>query len=219
MRVFTHFHEMDLPSGRTVGVRWRTILQFGDSWDVIGNVVMKNPGSARVAKGETSSITDIFLTQELREFDPEDNNAWYEFRPDATMHSIKDLYARRYGICPQELNGIIQIFNLFYIKNPDLNTAIGDDSDARFEICTRDLHHLEQHKEKPTYLGWGDLWATERYTEKAIAMFNMVQPYNDYLSAEISENLFIHPLYLMRYGRKHEECRDVIDKFTIFVTK
>jgi hypothetical protein len=101
---------MDLPSGRTVGVRWRTILQFGDSWNVIGNVVMKNPGSARVAKGETSSITDIFLTQELREFDPEDNNAWYEFRPDATMHSIKDLFARRYSISSQELNGIIQIF-------------------------------------------------------------------------------------------------------------
>lgn len=89
MRVFTHFHEMDLPNGRTVGVRWRTILQFGDGWDVIGNVVMKNPGSARVRKGETSSITDIFLTQELRDFAPEDENPWYEFQPDATMHSIK----------------------------------------------------------------------------------------------------------------------------------
>ena len=215
MRVFTHFHEMDLPSGKTVGVRWRTILQFGDSWDVIGNVVMKNPGSARVAKGETSSITDIFLMQELYEFDPEDNNAWYEFRPDATMHSIKDLFAHRYGVPHPDLNGIIQIFNLFYIKNPDLNTAVGDDSDARFEICTKDLHHLEQHKEKPTYLGWGDLWTSERYTEKAHAMFNLVQPYNDYLSPEIAKNPFIHPLYLMRYGRKINICQKIIETFIL----
>lgn len=214
MRVFTHFHEMDLPSGRTVGVRWRTILQFGDGWDVIGNVVMKNPGSARVRKGETSSITDIFLTQELHEFAPEDNNAWYEFRPDATMHSIKDLFARRYGINKHELRGVIQIFNLFYIKNPYLNTAIDDDSDVRFEICTRDLHHLEQHKDKPTYIGWGNLWASERYSEKAKSMFEMVQPYNSYLNPEISCNSFIHPLYLMRYGRKLEDCAKLISLFS-----
>lgn len=214
MRVFTHFHEMDLPSGRTVGVRWRTILQFGDRWDVIGNVVMKNPGSARVAKGETSSITDIFLTQELHEFAPEDNNAWYEFRPDATMHSIKDLFARRYSISTHELNGVIQIFNLFYIKNPDLNSAIDDDSDARFEICTRDLHHLEQHKEKPTYIGWGNLWTSDRYSEKAKSMFEMVQPHNSYLNPEISRNAFIHPLYLMRYGRKLEDCAKLISLFS-----
>ena len=214
MRVFTHFYEMDLPNGRTVGVRWRTILQFGDGWDVIGNVVMKNPGSARVRKGETSSITDIFLTQELRDFAPEDENPWYEFQPDATMHSIKDLFALKYGIDPKNLCGIIQIFNLFYIKNPDLNTAMDDDTDARFEICTRDLHHLSQHKDKPTYLGWGDLWSSDRYAEKAKAMFDLVQPYNNYLSSEIDKNPFIHPLYLMRYGRKLEACTNVINLFS-----
>ena len=26
--------------------RWRTLLQFGTSWDIIGSVYMKNPGSA-----------------------------------------------------------------------------------------------------------------------------------------------------------------------------
>lgn len=214
MRVFTHFHEMDLPNGRTVGVRWRTILQFGESWDVIGNVVMKNPGSARVRKGETSSITDIFLNQELHEFDESDTNPWFEFQPDATMHSIKDLFAMHYNMLASDLNGVIQIFNLFYIKNPDLNTAIGDDEDARFEICTRDLHHLDQHKMKPTYLGWGDLWATKRYTEKAQVMFNLVQPYNSYLSPDISKNQFIHPLYLMRYGRKLDSCQHIIQAFS-----
>ena len=25
--------------------RWNTILKFGQSWDVIGTVIMKNPGS------------------------------------------------------------------------------------------------------------------------------------------------------------------------------
>ena len=27
--------------------RTRTLLQFGDSWDLIGSIVMKNPGSAK----------------------------------------------------------------------------------------------------------------------------------------------------------------------------
>ncbi len=30
--------------------RTKTLLQFGDSWDLIGSIVMKNPGSAKPEK-------------------------------------------------------------------------------------------------------------------------------------------------------------------------
>ena len=42
MKVSTHYYKVD----NQHGLRWRTPLQFGKSWDIIGSVVMKNPGSS-----------------------------------------------------------------------------------------------------------------------------------------------------------------------------
>ncbi|GIJ93186.1 hypothetical protein CAPN002_04040 [Capnocytophaga stomatis] len=44
MKVYAHFFEEK--GEKEVQYRWRTLLQFGDSWEIIGSVVMKNPGSA-----------------------------------------------------------------------------------------------------------------------------------------------------------------------------
>ena len=44
MKVYTHFIKID----ENDGYRWRTLLQFGNSWDCIGSVVMKNPGSSKM---------------------------------------------------------------------------------------------------------------------------------------------------------------------------
>ena len=44
MKVYTHFYLMD--ENTAIGFRWRTLLQYGNSWEVIGSVVMKNPGGA-----------------------------------------------------------------------------------------------------------------------------------------------------------------------------
>lgn len=43
MKVFAHYYQSETTGN---DYRWRTILQFGTSWDIIGSVVMKNPGSA-----------------------------------------------------------------------------------------------------------------------------------------------------------------------------
>jgi hypothetical protein len=46
MKVFAHYLGNDKNwnlSKDGFQYRWRTILQFGNSWDVIGSVVMKNP--------------------------------------------------------------------------------------------------------------------------------------------------------------------------------
>ena len=45
MKVYTHFYLMD--ENTAIGFRWRTLLQYGNSWEVIGSVVMKNPGGAK----------------------------------------------------------------------------------------------------------------------------------------------------------------------------
>ena len=43
MKVFAHYYDSDETGNN---YRWRTLLHFGTSWDIIGSVVMKNPGSA-----------------------------------------------------------------------------------------------------------------------------------------------------------------------------
>ena len=42
MKIYAEFIEDDGLLFRT-----KTLLQFGDSWDLIGSIVMKNPGSAK----------------------------------------------------------------------------------------------------------------------------------------------------------------------------
>jgi len=44
MRVFAHYYSDEVTG---IEYRWRTLLQLGDSWDICGTVVMKNPGSSR----------------------------------------------------------------------------------------------------------------------------------------------------------------------------
>ena len=57
MKVFAHYmgNEKDWNlSEDGFQYRWRTLLKFGDSWNVIGSVIMKNPGSAQPLKSEIS---------------------------------------------------------------------------------------------------------------------------------------------------------------------
>lgn len=53
MKVFTHYTKIT----EQEEFRWRTLLQFGESWDIIGSVVMKNPGSAAVSRAVTDPET------------------------------------------------------------------------------------------------------------------------------------------------------------------
>ena len=46
MKVYAHYKGKE-KTGDGNSYRWRTLLQFGDSWECIGSVFMKNPGSAK----------------------------------------------------------------------------------------------------------------------------------------------------------------------------
>ena len=93
--------------------RWRTLLQFGDSWQVVGSVVMKNPGSAYPLT-PNQCVSDMFILPELQTID--DSEPWYEFKPDITMSCITRLFGVQ--------SGVIQIFNLFNIREADLAQAL-----------------------------------------------------------------------------------------------
>ena len=124
MKVYTHFNIID---NTDMGYRWRTLLQFGTSWDVIGSIVMMNPGGANFKHPDHHAETEKELLNHLRQFDNDQSFAedWYEFGSDPTFNLVKELFTERARVRGyNELNGVIQIFNLFYLKDPNLNRGI-----------------------------------------------------------------------------------------------
>lgn len=166
-------------------LRTGTMIVVNDDETVVGNVIMKNPGSARPL--ETFSFR-------------EDNRL--RFTVDATMHAIVDLFGLK------EKGGCIKIYNLSDERNPDYNKVkqnlIASEFDVIDELRTADV---------PTYIGWGDMWKDKRFNEKAKEIFDLVKTQTKGYDDSIENNPFFHPLYLMRYGYNKFDCNKVLDEF------
>lgn len=78
------------------GLRWRTLLQFGNSFDIIGSVVMKNKNSGSSKPKDSKEIEDDRHLSYLSKFD-DINDPWYEFTADDTMCKVAVLFASYYG--------------------------------------------------------------------------------------------------------------------------
>ena len=194
--------------------RWRTLLQFGDSWQVVGSVVMKNPGSAYPLT-PNQCVSDMFILPELQAID--DSEQWYEFKPDITMSCITRLFGVQ--------SGVIQIFNLFNIREADLSQALHlydeaspcvyeqqanpPPSSLLLSTTEQDISQLKG----PVYLGWGPLGSDVRFRQKAQMIFDAVKDRMNYLNPDFDSNPFFHPLYLMQYGAKKPEVVEVKRQF------
>ena len=205
MKVYAHFRE---EGGRMF--RWRTLLQFGDSWQVVGSVVMKNPGSAYPLT-PNQCVSDMFILPELQAID--DSEPWYEFKPDITMSCITRLFGAQ--------SGVIQIFNLFNIREADLSQALHlydeaspcvyeqqanpPPSSLLLSTTEQDISQLKG----PVYLGWGPLGSDGRFRQKAQMIFDAVKDRMNYLNPDFDSTPFFHPLYLMQYGAKKPEVVEV----------
>lgn len=165
-----------------VQCRYGTILVGKGDEFIVGNCIMKNPGSA-------SPIDSLFIRNDGRK----------EFTVDATMYAIADLF----GI--DKKGGVVRIWNLSDAREPDFSQAKN--------IIRQVDDIMTFKKDVPTYIGWGDFWKDEKVSIKARMFFEMVQPSNSYLDANIDNNPFFHPLYLMRYGRSKNECKAMIESF------
>ena len=154
MRVFTHYTQINQTN---IGYRWRTILQFGTSWNIIGSIVMKNPGGANFKYKDHHAETDEEVLSHLRKFDSEqsENEKWYEFNSDNTLNLVHKLFSERSNANNfSELNGVIQVFNLFYIKSPNLNEGLAlNDKLNLYEINNRIFVDDIQSLTAPLYLG------------------------------------------------------------------
>ena len=166
--------------------RTGTILVANDNDEkIIGNVVMKNPGSAKPLDGFS-----------LRE------DGRLLFSVDATMYALADLFQL------ERKHGCIRIFNLSDYRNANFKEA-----NSLLSMAETSGAELKAYNSIPTYIGWGDMYQDERFTEKAKAIFDIIKGRTRGYDPIMENNPFFHPLYLMRYGKSKSECQSVIDTF------
>ncbi len=207
MKVYAHFLKSEKDGFQ---YRWRTLLQFGNSWDIIGSVVMKNPGSA--------SLRDIAISEEtLRKLSSFDDStcAWHTFSADNTMILIEKLFVIKNGGKP--LDGVIQIFNLFNIRNADLAQALKDGKRAKESVYSTiedDIASMRTFS-APVYIGWGGLGNLLEFEQQANQYFAFIKNElrQDYLWHDFSRNLFYHPQYLLGRGKNRKHSKWLLNAF------
>lgn len=209
MNVYTHFYNQG-----DVSFRWRTLLQFGDSWNIIGTAVMKNPGTA----APISIVSDSSILNNLERFD-NSGDSWFEFSDDSTMKCVGDLFAYYYEKENRhQLNGIIQIFNLFYVKDGNLFNALKKENNisspfifnSEEDILNYDIDHLVM----PIYLGFSDLAFNKKFRKRAESFFSRAQSLGmKYCCPEFEKNKFVHPQSLMLFRKNNEDSIRIRNNF------
>lgn len=182
--------------------RLNTILQFGDSWELIGNIVLANPGSAKPLHGSLHPEEVNHIEQFIQNYrtDHVAIKNWYEFRPDATMLRIERIFNGWY-INPEatiELNGVIQLFNTFNTKNQDLEDAIltlPEDNPLLYSIGIERQFHG-----KPTYFGFSGIVINhEKLRKIAENIFNNTDELiKVHYNTDFAKNSFYHPTFVNR---------------------
>lgn len=189
--------------------RMNTILQFGDSWELIGNIVLANPGSAE----PTKSMNDVDKKRLEVFYKNYKNDAlldlpnWYEFSADPTMKRVEKIFNGAYVDQAKKLNGVIQLFNTFNIKNQDLEEAISQIDINSSKLFSKGIE--KYFHDKTTYFGFGkDVTSNETLRPIAENIFNnsSVKVKNIY-NNDFSKNSFYHPSYINRaINQDHFQC-------------
>lgn len=207
MKVFAHYFK-SADNGNDY--RWRTLLQFGTSWNVIGSVVMKNPGSA----APLYSIEDENILEHLHSFSSD--YEWFAFSPDNTMQNIEKLFRTycRVNYDNDDLNGVVQIFNLMNVRDPNLEIALVKNQQATYPFSKTTEQDIRQLV-SPVYLGWGNLGFNSMFRESAEQIYNVVlhQKNGNYLFPKFEDNKFYHPQWLMGRGKNHPNSRYMLSCF------
>ncbi|MGM0641990.1 MAG: hypothetical protein ACQESN_11280 [Thermotogota bacterium] len=199
MRVYAEYFEED---GLTF--RKNTLLQFGGGWKLVGNAVLANPGSAEPIGNPPNevlgSLSEFYET--YRESNTFLSENWFEFSPDSTMRFIEKIFNGWYVGKHVDLNGVIQLFNTFNVRDQKLSQAID-----KIGINTELLFSYNVHKyfhDKSTYFGFSNEVLNNQDLRKVAEHIftqsseRVRRPYQK----QFSENSFYHPMYVNRAHRQ-----------------
>jgi len=183
--------------------RKKTLLQFGDSINLIGSAVLVNPGSAIPIKNNNFNVKVIReFYSEIHKIRIENMDIWYQFTTDVTMRYLEKIFNGWYIGKNKELNGIIQLFNCSYYKEQNLNDAIRQFSKDSAYL----FNEGKLFKEKPVYFGWGNEGKSGVFKEIAEDIFskyltiNVTHIYNPVFL----DNCFYHPRTINIHYKENE---------------
>jgi len=194
-----------------VEYRTKTFLQFGNSWNLIGSIVMKNPGSAFPEKAISNDVW--YLLNENKLVLESDQNSWFEFKSDSTMGFIERIFNGYYTSNQIELNGVIQVFNLFNIRHKNIPIAkqLAQQNDSVY-LYPKVNEVIDAFQNKPVFLAWR--WEYLNINKSfAENIFENVKSSNFmYLKSDMVDNHFYHPMYI-NTAYKREEVKSTLSSF------
>ncbi len=199
MKVYAEYFE---EGGLTF--RKNTLLQFGDDWDLLGNAVLANPGSAKPMDTPLHEVLASlrYFYEKYREPGSFVPGNWFEFSPDSTMRFVEKIFSGWYFGKGLELNGVIQLFNTFNVRDQNLSQAIDNIGLGSDLLFSHDVH--KYFHDKPTYFGFSkEVLNNHALRTVAEHIFDQAtdivrRPYY----GQFSENAFYHPMYVNRAHRK-----------------
>lgn len=186
--------------------RRNSLLQFGNSWELIGNAVLANPGSAKPIEGVSEDLPGMIseFYAKYRSNEAFFSKNWFEFSPDSTMGFVEKIFNGWYLGKNIELNGVIQLFNTFNIKNQNLSEAISQIGRGSELLFSYNVHM--HFNDKPTYFGFSNE-VLDNETLRSVAMHIFNESSEDIkriYHKNFSDNSFYHPMYVNRaYRQKH----------------
>jgi len=190
------------------GINYRktTIIQIGDSWEIIGSAILKNPGSAIPLDDEIEKDTLDQISGICPNSKP---HYWKKFKADPTMRCLEKIFDGSYINSSKEISGIILLFNLHYIREADINKARNLFDKSSSTHTFPDMEEVKNLiKDKPVFIGWFD--EHEKLKNENVKLFaadifcHLTSDENSYLEKEFSQNQFYHPLYVGRlYNNKN----------------
>ncbi|QPK06281.1 hypothetical protein [Vibrio kanaloae] len=207
MRVFAEYYLDD-----DLQFRRNTLLKIGTSWDLIGNIVLANPGSAEpISDVNNDSLCKVeAFYGKYRSSEQFELSNWKEFSPDPTMVFIEKLFKGDYIGESRDLNGVIQLFNTFNIKNQNLGEAvrqISTESKLIFSYGIEKYFH-----DCPTYFGFSNavLNNTKLRSVAETIFENSSEKVKKPYDSKFSNNKFYHPMYINKaYKQVHfQKFRD-----------
>lgn len=208
MKVFAEFI-----SEKGIQYRRNTLLQFGNSWDLIGSAVLKNPGSAKpngqVSREIFEDINRFFDNQSLI------HKNWFNFKDDPTMGFIEKLFNGYYLNRESQLAGVIQLFNLYYVRDQNIVNARSklDKGNSHYQyIDSKEI--IPMFKNRPVFLGWfKEYKVNQEIWNNANKLFDyVVNSEFNYLNPKMDDNNFYHPMRINMYY-KGKDIQESINAF------
>ncbi|SKB91308.1 hypothetical protein SAMN05660477_01797 [Soonwooa buanensis] len=214
MDVFAEFVKKD-----GVEYRQKTLLKFGESSQLIGSIVLMNPGSAKPTNKLINNDFVADFYESTHQYKLENPSEWHRFSVDQTMLRIERIFNGWYLGLEKQLDGVIQLFNCYYFRDPNLENAIKNfrNSDNCSQFVFNEINFFS---EKPVYFGWGNEGKNGAFkcvAERIFANYDksLTPIYND----NFDDNCFYHPSYINRSYKRNLASQDILTKFHNIVFK